>query len=73
MKSKSDDGLETYILPRSTPRTTGSRKSYDPPILRTLRSEQATLFLVGHAYEGDQAAKEILEILFPGPVNKPPL
>jgi hypothetical protein len=34
------------------------------PLLRKLTSEQATLFLVGHAYAGNPGAKELLEVLF---------
>ena len=45
----------------------GKRKSYEPPILRKLTREQAILFLVGHAYIGDQGAKELMDRLFPTP------
>ncbi len=45
----------------------GNRNRYDHPVLRKLRREEATLFLVGHAYIGHQGAREILELLFPVP------
>lgn len=44
-----------------------NRKPYCPPTLRRLTLSQATLFLVGHAYEGDQGARELLELFFPEP------
>ena len=42
-----------------------NRIAYAQPILRKPTSEQATLFLVGHAYIGNRAAKELLELVFP--------
>ena len=47
----------------------GKRKPYEQPILRELTSEQAVLFLVGHAYIGNQGAKELMEMLFPLPTD----
>jgi hypothetical protein len=41
------------------------RKRYDRPILRTLRSDQAALFLDGYAYAGHRGAVEMMEVLFP--------
>ena len=41
------------------------RKFYEQPIVRKLTSEQAVLFLVGHAYIGDEGAQKLLELLFP--------
>ena len=41
------------------------RKSYEQPLLRTLTSNQATLFLVGHAYIGHRGARHLLELMFP--------
>lgn len=38
----------------------GIRKRYDTPILRTLRLDQAALFLVGYAYEGHRGAIEMI-------------
>ncbi len=49
------------------PRDVDNHKSYEPPMLRNLTSDQATLFLVGHAYIGNQGAHELLELLFPEP------
>jgi len=45
----------------------GNGKSYERPMLRNLTLNQASLFLVGHAYIGDQGARELLELLFPDP------
>jgi hypothetical protein len=45
----------------------GIRKPYETPILRTLRFEQAALFLVGYAYEGHRGAIEVMKVLFPLP------
>jgi hypothetical protein len=45
----------------------GIRKRYDRPTLRTLRADQAALFLVGYAYVGHRAAIEMMEMLFPLP------
>jgi hypothetical protein len=69
MGSKSSDGLDIYVPCRKPPSEIGKRKCYAPPLLRTLRSEQAALFLVGYAYVGHQGARAILEILFPAPVK----
>jgi hypothetical protein len=41
----------------------GTRKPYERPTLRKPTPEQATLFLVGHAYIGNQGAKELLELV----------
>lgn len=46
-----------------------TRKAYDPPILRRPTREQATLFLVGHAYIGDRGARELMQVLFWEPVS----
>ena len=40
-------------------------RSYSPPQLRILNFEQASLFLVGHAWNGDPAARELLVLIFP--------
>jgi hypothetical protein len=51
-----------------------SKKPYSPPELREITREQAALFLLGHAWEGDENAKEVLaycaDILFPPPTKK---
>jgi len=47
------------------------RKAYEAPILRKLTSEQATLFLVGHAYIGHRGARELLQLLFWEPTDRP--
>ena len=44
---------------------------YSPPCLSRLSCDQAALFLLGHAWNGDEKAKEVLEQtadwLFPFP------
>jgi len=69
MGSKSRDGLDIYVPSRKMPSGIDKRKCYVPPVLRTLRSEQAALFLVGYAYVGHQGARTLLEMLFPAAVN----
>jgi len=54
------------------PGDVGNRKFYEPPALRRPTTSQAALFLVGHAYIGDQGAKEMLELLFPEPASPEP-
>lgn len=46
------------------------KKIYSPPYLTTRSREQATLFLVGHAWVGNRAARDLLELLFPEPGHK---
>jgi len=41
------------------------RKLYETPSVRKLTPEQAKLLLIGHVSLGDEAAKEVLELLFP--------
>ncbi len=41
-----------------------TRRVYDPPNLRKPTREQATLFLVGHAYIGHEGARELMQLLF---------
>jgi hypothetical protein len=43
------------------------KKTYSPPILTKRSREQATLFLVGHAWIGDRRARDLLELFFPEP------
>jgi hypothetical protein len=50
----------------------GSRKPYSPPQLQTRTFEQAALFLTGHAWIGNQDAKDLLKLLFPTPEDRPP-
>lgn len=44
-----------------------NRKPYEPPTLRKPTQDQATLFLTGHAYLGDNGARELLELWFADP------
>jgi hypothetical protein len=46
-----------------------NRRVYEQPLFRKLTLDQATLFLVGHAYIGHQGAKVIMELLFPMPLS----
>ena len=48
------------------PNRDGARP-YEKPILREPKSNQAILFLTGHAYIGDKGARDLLELLFPEP------
>jgi hypothetical protein len=41
-----------------------NRTPYERPAIRKAIAEQASLFLVGHAYIGNRA-KELLELVFP--------
>jgi hypothetical protein len=48
------------------PSMTGAKRAYSPPAMTRLTGEQATLFLVSHAMGGDDGARDLLELLFPG-------
>jgi hypothetical protein len=41
------------------------RKHYSAPQLRRLNFEQASLFLVGHTWNGDNHARDLPEVIFP--------
>jgi hypothetical protein len=41
------------------------KKPYSPPQLRVLIFKKTSLFLVGHAWNGDINARDLLEHLFP--------
>lgn len=43
------------------------KKTYSAPGLMQRNREQATLFLVGHAWIGDTGARHLLELFFPEP------
>jgi hypothetical protein len=43
------------------------KQPYSRPNFRKLNCEQATLFLLGHAWDGDCEAQEILKLVFPDP------
>jgi hypothetical protein len=43
------------------------KKEYSPPHLTMRSREQATLFLVGHAWIGNTGARDLLELFFPEP------
>ena len=42
-------------------------KAYSPPRLNKLTPEQAKLLLIGQAIQGNQGAKDLLDVLFPDP------
>ena len=46
------------------------KEEYSPPDLMRRSREQATLFLVGHAWIGDAGARDLLELLFLEPNPK---
>jgi hypothetical protein len=43
------------------------KKTYSPPKLSKLTTEQANLILMGHASCGDQGARDLLDVLYPPP------
>ncbi len=42
-------------------------KTYSSPRLNKLTPEQAKLLLLGHVIQGDQGAKDLLDVIFPDP------
>jgi len=46
------------------------KEKYSPPSLTKRTREQATLFLVGHAWIGNAGAWDLLELFFPAPNAK---
>ena len=65
------ESLESEV-PMQSALESDNRRRYDQPILRRLTFEQGKLFLVGYAYVGHQAARDIMEVLFPQPCNPRP-
>jgi len=45
-------------------------KTYSSPTLKSLTPEQAKLLLLGQASQGDQGAKDLLDVLFPDPHSR---
>lgn len=45
------------------------KKNYQAPVAKKLTPEQARLLLVGHATVGHQGARELMELVFPEPIN----
>ena len=43
------------------------KQPYSRPIFRKRGREQALLFLLGHAWDGDPEAQEVLNLVFPDP------
>lgn len=43
------------------------KRTYSCPIFRKRNREQALLFLLGHAWDGDTKAQEILKLVCPDP------
>jgi hypothetical protein len=41
------------------------RKHYSAPQLRTLNFEEASFFLVGHTWNGNSNARDLLELILP--------
>ena len=48
------------------------KRPYLSPQLNTLSFEQASLFLVGQAWNGDPGARALLELMFPLQSEQPP-
>ena len=48
------------------------KKGYLSPQVRSRTFEQAALVLVGHAWNGDQQARDLLELMFREPGEKQP-
>jgi hypothetical protein len=44
---------------------------YQPPQFRSVTFEQASLFLVGHAWNGDHDARDLLRLMFPLACEEP--
>jgi hypothetical protein len=42
-----------------------SLKAYSPPRLNKLTPEEAKLLLIGHATQGNQGAKDLLDLVYP--------
>jgi hypothetical protein len=42
-----------------------SKKHYSAPQLKKLNFEQASLFLIGHAWNGDSDANHLLDLISP--------
>jgi hypothetical protein len=43
------------------------KRPYSCPMFRKRNREQALLFLLGHAWDGDPQAQELLQLVFPDP------
>jgi hypothetical protein len=61
MDSKTTHAMENKMLSPET----GRRKPYEAPCLKKRTSGQGILFLTGHAYIGDEAANDLLRLIFP--------
>lgn len=59
--------VETRKATPEQPHVLPGKKAYCAPQARKLEPEQANLILVGRAWDGDEGAREMLEILFPAP------
>ncbi len=51
----------------SLPDSQTAPKPYSSPRLSKLTPEQAKLLLLGHVIQGDQGAKDLLDVIFPDP------
>lgn len=47
-----------------------SHQPYSPPQLQTRTVAQAALFLTGHAWIGNEGARDLLELIFPPPTQE---
>jgi hypothetical protein len=57
-------------IPAMFPDVEVRKKIYSSPVLTKRSREQATLFLVGHAWIGNSAARDLLKLFFPEPGQK---
>jgi hypothetical protein len=48
------------------------KQKYSRPIFRKRNREQALLFLLGHAWDGDAEAQKLLELVCPDPSAEHP-
>ena len=48
-----------------------TKRPYSRPTATKLGTEQGRLILVGRAWAGDKGARELLELIFPGPGGGP--
>ena len=47
------------------------KRTYSRPIFLMRNREQSLLFLLGHAWDGDPEAQEVLKLVFPDPSAEP--
>lgn len=58
-------------MPAATKGSPRECQPYEPPHLRILTFEQASLFLVARAWTGNHGAQDLLRLMFPRPGDEP--